>query len=301
VLGTDVVHPLDMANAYATIAAGGVYHKPFIVREATYISGGAVAYAGATAAVPTFDADVIADTTYAMTQVVQKGSGKTYVKPLDRPIAGKTGTSSFNTSAWFIGFTPDIVTAVALSQTGENGKDQVTITPWGKSASGKPVGEITGGTWPAALWASYMKEVFKLPQYAEIKQFPERANVGKAEPTVIPTTEAPTETAPEVPEAPAQATVPSGLEGKLEADARASLVNAGLAVTVVQAESSDVASGHVISVSPGGGTQVAPGSAVTITVSTGPPAAPAPVPVPTETLPAAGPGAAAPGASAATP
>ncbi len=294
VLGTDAVHPLDMANAYATIASGGVRHKPFLVREASYLTNGAVAYSGETAPTQVFDADVIADTTYAMTQVVEQGSGKTYVKPLGRPIAGKTGTSSFNTSAWFIGFTPDIVTAVALSQTGENGKDQVTITPWGTNARGRALEEITGGTWPSALWASYMKTVFELPQYSEVKEFPARANVGKATPTVAPTTQAPTEEpATEEPAAPAQATVPSGLEGKLEADARASLVNAGLAVTVVQATSGSVANGYVISVSPGGGAQVAPGSAVTITVSTGPPVeAPAPTPSP------GGLGAVVPGAGA---
>lgn len=304
VLGTDVVHPLDMANAYATIASGGIYHKPFIVRQATYISNGEVAYSGATAGVQKFDPDVIADTTYAMTQVVQKGSGKDYVKPLDRPIAGKTGTSSFNTSAWFIGFTPDIVTAVALSQSGENGKDQVSITPWGKNLRGRTItdanGGITGGAWPAALWASYMKEVFKLPQYAEIKQFPERANVGKATPTVAPTTEAPPETTPpEEPAAPANVTVPSGLEGKLEADARASLVNSGLAVTVTEAASEQVPKGYVISVSPGGGTQLAAGGAVTLTVSTGP--APVQTPSPTPDVPAAGPGAAVPGGATAAP
>ncbi len=158
-----------MASAYATIAAQGVYHKPYMVAQATYPDGD-VAYTGETTP-PTqvFDAGVMADTTYAMTQVVQKGSGKTYIKPIGRDIAGKTGTSNENKSAWFVGFTPQIVTSVALSQVGENGKDVVSITPWG----GKGVTEVTGSTWPARLWAQYMTPpVLQLEKYATPTPFP---------------------------------------------------------------------------------------------------------------------------------
>jgi membrane peptidoglycan carboxypeptidase len=266
VLGTDTVHPLDMASAYATIAAQGVYHKPFIVQQALY-SDGSAAYTGETAGTQVFDADVMADTTYAMTQVVQQGSGKTYIKPLGRDIAGKTGTSQENKSAWFVGFTPQLATAVALSQVGENGSDQATITPWGG------VKEVTGATWPAALWADYMGKTFTLAQYATEVEFPARANVGSTPAATATSTPAPVETqAPvEEPEQPAQVTVPTGLERSLQGDAQAALTNLGLAVTVVEASDSSVAKGYVISVSPGAGTQVAVGSTVTITVSTGPP------------------------------
>ncbi len=138
-LGVDAVRPIDMASAYATIAAQGVHHDPFIVQEARYLSNGTVAYQGGSAPDQRFGADVTADATYAMTQVVQarNGSAAAYVKPLGRPIAGKTGTSEDNKSAWFIGFTPQIVTAVALSQVGDNGRDQVAITPFG-SVRGRP-------------------------------------------------------------------------------------------------------------------------------------------------------------------
>jgi membrane peptidoglycan carboxypeptidase len=280
VLGVDDVKPVDMANAYATLAAQGQHHQTYMVREAAYPDGD-VAYSGDNQATTIYSADVAADATYAMTQVVQQGSGKTWVKPLGREIAGKTGTSNENKSAWFMGFTPNVVTAVALSQVGEDGNSRVTIDPWGG------VSEVTGSTWPAALWASYMEQIFTLPQYAEELSFPDRANVGATSApvqTAVPT-EAPTEEAPAEPEQPATVAVPSGLEGLLSSDAQAAVTNAGLAAQVVEQTSSSVASGRVISISPGAGSQVAPGSAVTIVVSTGPEVVPDPAP--TATQPAA--------------
>ncbi|MBB2925240.1 penicillin-binding protein [Cellulomonas cellasea] len=284
VLGPDAVHPLDMASAYATIASGGVYHKPFIVREARYVADpDTVAYRGGTdEPKQVFAPEVMADTTYAMTQVVEKGSGETYVKPLGRPIAGKTGTSSDNLSAWFVGFTPQIATAVAFSQVGENMSDPVKITKFGVDSRGREIRQITGGSWPAALWANYMNAVFQHPPYAEVKPFPKRANVGKKPtPTATATeTEAPVETQPP---AETQVAVPGGLEGKTQADAEAAVVNAGLSPAVSQQASETVAAGRVISASPGGGTMVNKGSAVAIVVSTGPAKKPTPTPAPTQT------------------
>ncbi|MFI2753929.1 transglycosylase domain-containing protein [Cellulomonas sp. P22] len=288
VLGADAVHPLDVASAYATFAAQGVYNKPFLVREATYIRDGSVAYIADTTSTRVFEADVMADATFALTQVVERGSGKRYVKPLGRPIAGKTGTSTDNKSAWFVGYTPTIATAVAFSQIGTNNKDLVGIDPFGG------VDQVTGGTWPAALWASYMKPVFELPKYAEKVPFPARANVGaKPTPTV---TETPT-TEPTV-EAPAADVAVPGVEGKLQADAEAALAELGLRADVQSKASETVAKGRVISVSPGAGASVTAGSTVTLVISTGPaapvptappvpPANPQPTQSPTPTTPVA--------------
>ncbi|WP_454050540.1 transglycosylase domain-containing protein [Cellulomonas sp. Marseille-Q8402] len=277
VLGSDTVSPLEMASAYATIAAQGVYHKPFMVAQAAYPDGD-LAYTGETQPVQTFDAGVMADTTYAMTQVVEEGSGERYIEPIGRDIAGKTGTSTENKSAWFVGFTPQIATAVGLSQAGENGRDQVTITPWGR------FDEITGSTYPAALWAAYMTPVLQLEKYATPTPFPERANVNAAAvPTQEPTTTAPT-TAPPVVEEPTTVAVPSGLTGGLSGDAQAAITNAGLVPAVAQ-EDSDQPAGTVLGLNPGEGTQVEPGATVTIRVSRGPQQQPAPQP--TETAPPA--------------
>ncbi|WP_407345180.1 transglycosylase domain-containing protein [Pengzhenrongella phosphoraccumulans] len=274
VLGSDAVHPLEMANAYATFAAQGYHSTPFIVREASYLKDGTVAYQGAGTREQVFAPEVMADATYAMTQVVETGSGKKWVKPLKRPIAGKTGTSSDVKSAWFIGFTPQIATAVAFYQPTADGKGEDSIGGFGG------VSEITGGTWPAKLWAAYMKPVFEQPKYSAVVEFPARSNVNKKKATSTATS---TPTADPVPTetpsaAPTEAKVPAGLVGMARADAEAAIINAGLQPGVTEAVDATVPKGRVISASPAAGASVVPGSTVAILISLGPTVAPAPTP-----------------------
>ena len=147
VLGSASPHTLDIANAYATFAAQGTKHTAHIVHSVTN-SAGAVAYTGPTEGSKVFSDDVMADTTYALTQVVRNGSGET-AQQLGRPVAAKTGSSSDNKSAQFVGYTPQIATAVTLYQSGPNGEEE-SITPWGDYE------EITGSTYPADLFTAYM-------------------------------------------------------------------------------------------------------------------------------------------------
>ena len=174
VLGTASPHVLDMAAAYATIANGGVHNDPYIV-EQVLDSDGNVVYQHEVESNPVFTSDVMADATYAMTQVVQKGSGS-YVKELGRPVAGKTGTSNDNKSAWFVGFTPQVVGAVALYQVGEDGSAE-DITTFGGFQ------QITGGTVPSRVFTWMMAPILKdLP----VEKFPKRANIGYV-PVTTPT------------------------------------------------------------------------------------------------------------------
>jgi membrane peptidoglycan carboxypeptidase len=186
VLGTASPHVLDMARAYATIANGGMRTEPYIVSE-VLDSEGNVVYEHKVVSEFEFTSDVMADATYAMTQVVEKGSGS-YVKELGRPVAGKTGTSTDNKSAWFVGFTPQVVGAVALYQVGEDGSAENIDTFGGFS-------QITGGSVPARIFTWMMAPILKdLP----VVDFPARANVGVVAtptPTASPsTTPEPTET-----------------------------------------------------------------------------------------------------------
>ncbi|WP_426593840.1 transglycosylase domain-containing protein [Cellulomonas sp. McL0617] len=283
VLGYASVHPIDMIGAYATIASGGILRTPYIVAQVKDWKGN-VAYEHQVQSKRVFAADVIADTTYAMQQVVQSGSAKPWIKPLARPIAGKTGTSTDNKSAWFIGFTPKVVTAVSLSQISADLKGEDTISPLG---TGKNKGQVSGGKWPSFIWQSYMKTVFAMPAYAAVEDFPPRANVAaEKKPTAAPK---PSETvAPPAPtaQAPQQIAVPAGLEGKLEADATAAVVNAGLAPNIISEPSDTVTSGRIIRIDPAGGTMLAPNGTVTLVVSTGPKAAPTPAPTATTPVPA---------------
>ena len=64
-----------------------------------------------------FDKGVMADATYACS-VVKQGTA-TVVSRLDRPVAGKTGTTTDNKAAWFAGFTPQYATVVAMYRIGK--------------------------------------------------------------------------------------------------------------------------------------------------------------------------------------
>lgn len=166
VLGTASPHVLDMARAYATIANGGVRTEPYIVAQVLDAEG-TVIYEHEVTSEAVFQSDVMADATYAMTQVVEKGSGE-YAKELGRPVAGKTGTSNDNKSAWFVGFTPQVVGAVALYQVGDDGSAE-DITTFGG------FDQITGGTVPVRIFTWMMDPILAdLP----VEEFPARANIG---------------------------------------------------------------------------------------------------------------------------
>ena len=112
-LGTAEVSPLNQANAYATFANDGTYVAPHVVKEVTD-SSGKVLYQAEPEEKKAVSDDISRDVTYALSNVVEQGTGTT-VRTLDRPVAGKTGTKDVDddiTSAWFVGYTPQISTAV---------------------------------------------------------------------------------------------------------------------------------------------------------------------------------------------
>ncbi|MDN4480479.1 transglycosylase domain-containing protein [Demequina muriae] len=167
VLGTASPHALDMAHAYATIANAGVRTEPFMVQTVTD-SDGEVVYEHEVEDERVFAEDVMADTTYAMQQVVRFGSGE-FANQIGRPLAGKTGTSNENRSAWFVGFSPQIVGSVSLYQVGEDGSAE-QITPFGG------FDQITGSTVPSRVWTWMMEPIL---EPMEVVDFPPRANVGE--------------------------------------------------------------------------------------------------------------------------
>ena len=160
VLGSASPHTIDIATAYATFASQGTRHQTHIIASA---NGKNVSYTASTNGEKVFSDGVMADATYAMQQVVNEGSGTTALR-LGRPVAAKTGSSSDNKSAQFVGYTPQVATAVTLYQTGANGEEE-SITPWGEYS------EITGSTYPADIFTSYMETALNgLP----VEQFPDR-------------------------------------------------------------------------------------------------------------------------------
>lgn len=151
VLGVDDPHPIDMASAYATIAAQGVYHKPHVIAKIRTSEGGVIC-CQATPGESRFDKGVIADATYAMHQVIRNGTGR-YAMNLDRPAAGKTGTTDDNVSAWFVGFTPQLSTAVAMYRI--DPKPPHSPVPL-KGFQGFSDSQMAGGSLPLRVWTHFM-------------------------------------------------------------------------------------------------------------------------------------------------
>ena len=205
VLGSASPHTIDIASAYSTFAAQGVKRDTHIVATVKN-SDSTDRYTAPTEGKREFEEDVMADTTYALQQVVagENGSADKVAAQMDRPVAAKTGSSSDNKSAQFVGFTPQVVTAVTLYQTGDDGSEE-SITPWGE------YDEVTGSTYPADIFIDYMKVAH---EGLKVEEFPEAAEIpatrgggrGSAKPTAEPEEEetvAPT-SRPEETQAPAE-------------------------------------------------------------------------------------------------
>jgi membrane peptidoglycan carboxypeptidase len=167
-LGSSSPHVIDLANAYATFAAEGVYAKPFIINEVQGPNKG-ILYQGRIQAQEVFRKDVIADLTYALNQITIKGTGAVVGARLNRPAAGKTGTSNDNASAWFNGYTPEVAASVAFY------RDNATESLNGIGG----LTSVTGGSFPARIWAEFVKGYLGK---APIQDFPPAANIGGTEP-----------------------------------------------------------------------------------------------------------------------
>ena len=158
------VHPLDQAAGYATFAAKGQRAKPYFVKSVLEVDGGGTVYKAKEVVAKGFSEGVAADVTYAMQQVVEGGTGVN-AQLAGRPAAGKTGTTTGNRNAWFIGFTPQLSTAVWVGRpSGAALKGVLGIT-----------GGVYGGRIPAQVFKMYMDAALA---GAPVLPFPPRASVG---------------------------------------------------------------------------------------------------------------------------
>jgi penicillin-binding protein 1A len=151
VLGTGEVSPYEMAGAFATFARRGMRIDPTVITRVEQVDEkGEVSVldewqASAERVMSEDEADVV---NHCLQQVVQRGTGR--AADIDRPVAGKTGTTQENRDAWFVGFTPQLSTAVWMGYPGEPGEE----TPPMDNVHGR---EVTGGSFPAEIWARFMR------------------------------------------------------------------------------------------------------------------------------------------------
>lgn len=154
-LGTMGASPLEMAGVYATLDNHGKQVTPQIVKSVTK-QGQPVELKSAIGeqVISRAAADSV---TSVLTGVVDDGTAKTSVRDNPsrdgRKVAGKTGTSDNNRSAWFTGYTPDLVTSVGLFGEGAQGTAEANQQVTMAGAGGRP--RVDGGSFPAQIWAQY--------------------------------------------------------------------------------------------------------------------------------------------------
>lgn len=248
VLGTNTIAPLTMAAAFATYAANGVYCEPHAITSIE--RRGEEVPAPEPKCEQVLDPAIAAAQNYALQQVVNSGTAER-AQLGGRPAAGKTGTANEDWHSWFVGYTPQLATAVWIGYSeGNIPMQRVTI-------NGRYYRWVYGGVLAAPTWRNYMSRAHQGLPVAGFPQPEYRLVYGDriAVPSVI---------------------------GRSVASARATLQASGFRVVVGRAVTSNRPAGTVAGQTPRGGALARAGSTVTLTPSAGRPAPPPPAPSPDE-------------------
>jgi membrane peptidoglycan carboxypeptidase len=155
VLGQYQTRVVDMASAYATLAASGVYHVPHLVQKVVNSAGSVLFDAGTSAnsGEQRVEAAVADNVTSAMQPIA--GYSRGHALAGGRPSAAKTGTTQLgdtvgNKDAWMVGYTPSLATAVWVGTIGDN---EPLENKWGSP--------VYGSGLPADIWKATMDGALK--------------------------------------------------------------------------------------------------------------------------------------------
>jgi len=163
-LGAMDVSPLDMASAYATLAAGGIYSEPMAIRKVILPDGEDTSAGWGKPKRKRVISDGVA---YTVTRILEQnveygtGVGASY----GQPAAGKTGTTEEWSDAWFCGYTPRLGTTVWVGYP----RAKIPMT----SVHGI---RVTGGSFPAQIWRLFMSSAIgrlEPVSFPEPKDWPE--------------------------------------------------------------------------------------------------------------------------------
>jgi len=254
VLGANNIAPLTMAAAFATFASNGTFCTPIAIDSILDSEGNSVAVPASQCS-QAITPEIASTVTYALHQVTasndRQATGRE-ARISGYEIAGKTGTANDDSAAWFIGYTPQVTTAVW------NGFSDRLDAMMNITINGRYYRLVYGGAFAAPIWQNYMSQAIDTlglsPQsfpdpndkllYGERKWVP---NVG----------------------------------GMSVEQATATLEGAGFqARTGSEEESDSVPAGTVIRSEPGAGSLQTQGSAITLITSSGAPPEPDPTPDP---------------------
>jgi penicillin-binding protein 1A len=143
-LGPEGVSPLEMTDAFATLAARGIHHSASSLAQVSATDGTSLFSASENQGDRALSASVVDRVTYALSGVIRAGTGT--AADIGRPAAGKTGTAESFKDAWFCGFVPQLATCVWV------GYPQAEI-PLG-TVDG--FAQVVGGSVPARIWHDFM-------------------------------------------------------------------------------------------------------------------------------------------------
>jgi penicillin-binding protein 1A len=136
-LGSNSVQLFEMTRAYGAFANGGFRVEPYAIERVESSRGTVLYEARKTRTSKVLNINTAATMTAIMKTVIQNGTGR--AANIGKPAAGKTGTTDDCKDAYFIGYTPDVVTGI-----------------WVGNDDNSRMGELTGGTVPAIIWKDIM-------------------------------------------------------------------------------------------------------------------------------------------------
>jgi membrane peptidoglycan carboxypeptidase len=145
-LGVTETSPLDMASAYGVFANRGLREVATPIVKVVDSKGKTLEDNTRREGTRALDSNVADNVTDALTGVITRGTAHVRGN-IGRPAAGKTGTNSNNSDAWFVGYTPTLSTAVWLGY--RNSRNPVILPGYGS---------VEGGELPTATWAKFMKQ-----------------------------------------------------------------------------------------------------------------------------------------------
>lgn len=178
-LGTSTPSAIRMADAYGTFAASGSHYEPYSVTKVLKDSEPLPKFKppAEQTAMPENVANNVTD---VLQNVVQNGTGKK-VADMGFPVAGKTGTTDKNKSAWFVGYTRELSTAVTLFRSDPKTSKLESMNGTGGVAS------VHGGDIPAQVWKDYMAVALKNSKHEDFPPAEPLGEILNASPSPSPT------------------------------------------------------------------------------------------------------------------
>ncbi|WP_018249781.1 transglycosylase domain-containing protein [Orenia marismortui] len=176
---TKGVTPLEMATSYGVLATGGIKTDPIAITKVEDNNGNVI-WSNETSRNIVLKESVAYLVTDMLRSAVSRGPlvwGTGWRAYLNRPMAGKTGTTSNYSDAWFVGYTPDLVTTVWIGEDSPTRMEYPKKDKQGniiKDKNGKTQTEIVSSGEAARLWGDYMRKVV---QNRPVKDFKRPDNI----------------------------------------------------------------------------------------------------------------------------